>query len=181
MAVDGFFGDAAEFGEGHDRKAPEIDHFDEFGEIGVVLFELFKGAVHVEDFVEARHLGQEEIVEGDALVGLGAFVGAGEADVVDEPAAQEAGGDAVEVEAVLPIDVADADEFEEDFVGEGGGLEAVGGGAALHGGFCHVDEAFVDGVGEISFGAGVSVLQAMKIQSYGARLRRHVNPYSTTG
>jgi len=170
VAIDSFLGDSAEFGQGLDGKSAEIDHFDEFGEVGVVLFKLFEGAMNFEDFIEACGLGQEEFVERNALTGLRALVGLGDADMIDEPTAQEAGSDAVKMEAVLPVDVADADEFEEDFVGEGGGLEAVGRGAALHGGLGHVDESLVDGLGERTFGAGVSVLQSMKIESNYARL-----------
>ena len=175
MAVDGFFGDLAEFGDGGDGEAAEIDHFNEFGEVGVESFQLFEGAMNFENFVEAFLLGEEEIVEGDALIGLGAFIGFSDADMVDEPAAKESGGDAIEMDTVLPVDVSDADEFEEDFVGEGCGLEAVGSGATLHGGFGHVNEAFVDGVGKTVFGASVSALQAVKIQRNGAWLRRHLD------
>jgi hypothetical protein len=122
IAVDGGLGGVEELGCFFGSEAEEETQLDHAAFLGVDFFEFFEDAIEVDHFGVAGVDPGELFMEGDgnsAITFLTAF-GAG---VVDEDAAHEAGGEGIEVFAVFEFEGALANEFEEELVDDGGGLE----------------------------------------------------------
>ena len=139
-----------------DGEAEEKAELDHTALAGVERFELAEDAVEVEGGGGVE-LGPGHVVfKRDRLAAV-AFVALLGARVVDQDAAHETGGEAVEVLAIFKVELALADKLEEELIDDAGGLEQVALGFALHEGAGDLTQL---GVQQLEKMVGVELLTA---------------------
>lgn len=130
FAIDGGLGGLEDFGGFLGGAAEEEAHF-KHARLGFVEgFEFVEGAVEIDDPGGGGIEPGEFVVKGDGDGAGAAFGGLGGAGVVDERVAHQGGGEGVKVAAGIEAGFGAGEEFKEEFVDEGGGLEGVAGALA---------------------------------------------------
>jgi hypothetical protein len=183
FALDGAGGDLEDLGAFFDREAAEEAELDDTGGAFVGFGEAGEGFVELHDLAAAAGGEDDGLVEGQEVEAAAAFAGDVFAGVVDEDAAHDAGGDGVEVRAVLPVGDLQVDELEVGLVDEGGCLEGVVAFFAAHVAAGDDVKFVVDGRDQPGSGVLVACLEPVKegsdIIGFG-HIRRWGIHYSTT-
>lgn len=125
--MDGGSGNAQGFGGLFQSEAAEEAHFDGGALLLVELGECGEGVIEGDNLDTFARGNMEAFVEGESFHGSAALFAVFGAGVIDQDAAHDLGGDAVEVGAVLPADVALVHQFEEGFMDDPGALQGVAG------------------------------------------------------
>ncbi len=158
VAVDSGFRGVQDGGGFFGGKAEEEAEFDGADAGFVEDFEFVEGRFEVErGWVGVIADPGEFVIEGEVEEVAAAFFGFCGSGVIDEDASHDTGGQGVEVVAIVYFEAVGVEEFDEEFVDEFGGLEGMGGVAALDIGAGEVAEVVIDERSQIVESAAIAL------------------------
>lgn len=158
--MDGGAGNTQGFGGLFQSEAAEEAHFDDGALLLVELGECGEGVIEGDNLDTFARRDMEAFVKGERFHFSAALFTVFGAGVIDQDAAHDLRGDALEVGAVLPADVALVHQFEEGFMDDAGALEGVAGALAAEVGGGEQVEFGVDQRHELVEGSAVAVAPA---------------------